>query len=398
MRSISQILGELPRTTLEGQGSNWLNLAVLGTAMRNEGIDFRAKGYEKLGDYLASLSEYEFYLDRNCDKPVKYVREKTPVSKVVGKKHETRSHNSPNFLSWAYIGRIPDALNELADLALSEEWSSNSERKFDILSSYLNYTFMKLMSEGKILYTDDSEYAAFNTGLVDKRYLPIFGLFRKNKLVERGQDWFLIGWTIRGEGKAGKTLNRLFTDVPERASYISNVTDVCYDSSCNMAISYDHIMVERINRLPLIFLEENGPADFDYLRFKSATEEEKDRLYDELREAIRNDIRSQNRIRHRLDDAISLAVSKTEWNYKTAVPSYNPKENVVNLLLPLSLMEDSHIDVALVLTKSPKSGNYQAETILTLQMAYKNARLIACPDSYWLTNKSASTGIEEVSE
>lgn len=46
-------------------------------------------------------------------------------------------------------------------------------------------------------------------------------------------------------------------------------------------------------------------------------------------------------------------------------------------------MDESRIDLALVTEKTP-SGNYQGHTILPLEWAYNNARLITRPDSDWL--------------
>lgn len=378
--TLKKIFEDLPRFTLEGQGGNWVNMATLGIAMRNEGVDFRLKGYEKLGDYLESTCAYEFFLDRSRDVPVKYVREKKEEKPRA--KRQTKS--TARFLDWAFIGKLPEAIKQLADIALQECWTSDVEHPYDILFNYINYTFIKLMNEKKILYSEDAQYAAFNTGLVDRRYLPIYGLFKKNTHPGLGQEWYLVKFTVSGEGTAGKTLNRLFSKMPERASYISEISDICFDSKAMMAVSYDHIILDRVDRLPLEFLEENGPASFDILRLASAPESEKEELYNLLRKMIADDMRCYRRLQNRLDDAISLAISKTEWNYKTAIPSYNPREDSLSILLPLSLVNDDVVDVALVLTKSRQSGNYQAETILSLPVAYKNARLITRPDSYWM--------------
>ena len=58
--------------------------------------------------------------------------------------------------------------------------------------------------------------------------------------------------------------------------------------------------------------------------------------------------------------------------------------NGISLLLPLCLSDDEQAaDVALVVEKQ-ESGNYQGQTILTLQMAYLDARLICRPNSEWL--------------
>ena len=90
------------------------------------------------------------------------------------------------------------------------------------------------------------------------------------------------------------------------------------------------------------------------------------------------------RLRWRLSDAVELARKRVRWNYKTAIPSYYPRANAMSLLLPLCLLDDEHADAALVVQLMP-SGNYQGQTILTMQQAYTNARLICRPDSDWLS-------------
>ena len=55
----------------------------------------------------------------------------------------------------------------------------------------------------------------------------------------------------------------------------------------------------------------------------------------------------------------------------------------MSLLLPLALINDEVVDIALVVTKNP-SGSYLGRTILPLDWAYMNARLVCRPDSDWL--------------
>ena len=55
----------------------------------------------------------------------------------------------------------------------------------------------------------------------------------------------------------------------------------------------------------------------------------------------------------------------------------------MSLLLPLDLTDDEKPDVALVV-ELVESGAYLGQTILTMNMAYNNARLISRPDSDWL--------------
>lgn len=72
---------------------------------------------------------------------------------------------------------------------------------------------------------------------------------------------------------------------------------------------------------------------------------------------------------------------KVECNYKIAVPQYY--EGKVQLLLPLCLIDPEKVDLVLVVTR--RNNYYIGKTCLTLDMAYNNARLIAKPETSWLS-------------
>lgn len=78
-----------------------------------------------------------------------------------------------------------------------------------------------------------------------------------------------------------------------------------------------------------------------------------------------------------------MAEKRIRWNFKTAIPQYYPRFNLMSLLLPVALINDEVVDIALVVTKNP-SGSYLGRTILPLDWAYMNARLVCRPDSDWL--------------
>ena len=73
-------------------------------------------------------------------------------------------------------------------------------------------------------------------------------------------------------------------------------------------------------------------------------------------------------------------------NYKFIVPMYRPQEDKIQLLMPIYLKGtySKRPDFALVLTPDSKHKVYSPETILPLDAAYQNARLIAKPDEAWL--------------
>lgn len=80
--------------------------------------------------------------------------------------------------------------------------------------------------------------------------------------------------------------------------------------------------------------------------------------------------------------AVEHAKHMIDANYKTAVPQYY--NGGIQLLIPIYLLNRASApDLALVVSK--ECGVYYGHTCLTLEMAYNNARLIARPDSSWLT-------------
>jgi hypothetical protein len=56
----------------------------------------------------------------------------------------------------------------------------------------------------------------------------------------------------------------------------------------------------------------------------------------------------------------------------------------VQLLLPICLENPARADLALVVAKNEAGNAYRGSTVLTLDMAYNNARLLARPDTEWL--------------
>ena len=98
----------------------------------------------------------------------------------------------------------------------------------------------------------------------------------------------------------------------------------------------------------------------------------------------------QNRLKNRIDSAVAFALKKVEWNYRTAIPIYYPQKNTGFLLLPLSLVDEDRVDLALVVERQP-SGAYLGQTILTLDEAYTDSRLITRPDRDWLQTEIIST-------
>ncbi|MEG2125569.1 MAG: DUF3825 domain-containing protein, partial [Hydrogenoanaerobacterium sp.] len=87
---------------------------------------------------------------------------------------------------WANTGSNEFYTNKLRILATNElpaeKWSSEGRNNFNILNSYIRFTFEKLYQESENANSDDTKYliyeddkqACFNTGLYDKTWQPIY--------------------------------------------------------------------------------------------------------------------------------------------------------------------------------------------------------------------------------
>ena len=404
---------------LQSTSGDWVDFARIGAPLGNAGIQYKEFGFQKLRPFLNEFQyilEFKDYTEEGKP-PVYYVRPKnrallqgentsfqTDIPSKIDQNSELNQQKKPSInvplFDWAFI-YIPDRLKDLAELALDERWDyGEASGNFPILRNYLTYTFKRLCFEDKILIEIDpesnEEYSAFNTGLVDKTYEYIYALFRKNS-PDKKQYWRLDDFVVAGKDK-GKLLVKLFNPLPEKANYFENkIENMLYDTSTGeLSCDYDHILTEHTERLPRVFLEDNCPANFlciDNVKIDDiydSPKEIKDEYFDKLGKKIKENSRILNRLKNRLDDAVELAKKRVEWNYKTAIPMYYPKHNKGSLLLPLALMDDDCVDLALVVERQ-FSGAYLGHTVLPLDLAYNNSRLVTRPDSDWLKTELIST-------
>ena len=385
------------RVALPGKGNQWINLADLGGELRKNGIDYGKLGYDKLTSFLKSLNIVEFYRDLSKTLPVIFIRESNNTQ---------QSFSSPReqLMNWAFMGYFPTTFKRLKEMALEEDWGTiqnargemvyptneKGEEIYPILNNYLTYTFYKLHKEEKILISPNKEYASFNTGLVDSRYKPIYALFKKNRDPQKKVKWYWVDFCIEGEERVGKTLVDQFRDMPPRAHYFNKVSDMLYDTSMGTpSLDLRHIIIERVDRLPFEFIQDNAPRTFEVKDTNSMSGEERYEYYDSLRQAIEKDQISQRQMTSRIEDALSISFERVKWNFKSAIPMYYPKKDKMCLFLPLCLVKDNRVDVALVVEKT-SSGRYQGATIYKLDWAYKCARLVCRPDSDWLTTAATN--------
>lgn len=238
---------------------------------------------------------------------------------------------------------------KLAEKAKPESWNFEKPEfqkpgtNYPILTSYLNFTFRRLQEQDKIKYSADNTRACFNTGLQTPEGKDIFATFYKNQQAQQKNqpDWNLFGYFDAYSDKM-----KDFEPLPDIATYIDNPSDLVFDHRLNLEVDYQHILVENSPRLPEV-LQQNPTL-----------------------------------ARHAVEGAISQLKERLKRNYKLAVPHWY--EGKIQLLLPLSITDDMSADVALVAEKDEQRNKYMVRTVLTMDMAYQDARIICSPDRQWL--------------
>lgn len=259
---------------------------------------------------------------------------------------EQKSDVFAHFPIWN--GDWDGAFRKLADMALQEIWESPSRPvgNVDILKNYLNYTFLRLQDEGKILYSENGKKACFNTGLQTRNHnKDIIATFVKN---EKGlPTWYFKEFVdIHNMDRRGYPPGK----DPEVAEYYNKVADLFFDLDYKLMWNAEHIV-----------------------------EHNKERLPKELQEC------SVKLASVAIGGALDRVKAKVKRNYKLAIPHWY--KGHVQLLLPLNLTGDDSVSLALVADKDEEHKCYRITTILTPEMAYVDARLICRPDSEWLQIK-----------
>ena len=276
-------------------------------------------------------------------------------------------------------------VSELAAIALPEPWHFGPEPPpnfaYPILKSYLRYTFVRLQHEDKVIMSANEQYRAFNTGLLDTLLRPVYALLSRSSADET--KW-TVDFCIAGEDYAGKTLVAEFSQLPMAANYFEDADKAFYYLDAGApTVDWNHVVKDNMDRLPLIFLERYAPKGFVPRSTHAMSTPE---FYDYKRSfttALDADPAGYRNIVSRLEASIEKTLRRTQINYTTAVPTYYPKINSVDLLLPMCLVNEYTVDLALVVRREP-SGRYIGHTILTLRQAYNNARLICKLDNHWL--------------
>ena len=273
----------------------------------------------------------------------------------------------------------------------SEPWYFSNDTHNASLASYINYTFYRLQTEQKIVYSLDNQYAAFNTGLVDNRDNEIYALFAREPGYR--QEWVYRAFCIRGTGD-GKILSEKFIEFPEKADYALDPRLQQIGRDTELDVDFQHIVIANAGRLPEETLIEESDRETksplkNILVQRRRLQEQGDRegvaqQNYKLGTLVAEHEEWQNRLLDRLEEHVKVARDRVDQNPAIAIPVYYPGKNTMSVILPLYRFRDDDIAYGALVVGITPAGNYQAHTLLTPKMAYVDARIVRPIDSLWL--------------
>lgn len=245
-------------------------------------------------------------------------------------------------------------LADLAHLAQPEPWDDPTEPtgKLPVLSNFLRYSYARLRDEEdgrKFVESVDDRgirIAAFNTGLFTPNFEPIICLMQAHRDPTRDQ-WVFQDWVRSSDWRLrGVDHERL-----QPARFFENGADLLLDPRLEITPNIEHIL---------------------------------ERMPERAFEALPSD---ELQLRIMLTGAAQEAAKRAQMNWRIAVPQFywpgGRDDGRIQLLLPLRFHSNHAADLALVVERDGQQ-RYVGYTVLTVAMAYKNARLLSRPESDWL--------------
>lgn len=332
----------------------------ISSAGKRGNLKFWAPG-GSYGFIVDEASGDEYYV-AGASTPGGYLREGDSLQFDV-QVHEGGKSEAVNVsvLGWAKTGELfADMLDmghaswasQLSAVAEPEHWNypeKPAKDSFAILRSYVKYTFLRLCELPEhVRVSADETHLAFNTGLVTPFQEQIFAVFRHRPEDDVGPPWILKGFD---KASSVAFLTRFGGHLPPLAWYFSDPSQLVFDTRLPLSVNVEHVPHDPA-RFP-VALKGLSPHDLAALVNAKAPE----------------------------------ALDRVRRNYKTAIPQYyrdgKSGQGKMQLLLPVALLRRDVVELALAVDR-PAEDVYLGRTVLSLDWAYNNARLITRPDTDWL--------------
>ena len=268
-------------------------------------------------------------------------------------------------------------LSRLAEEALYENWTfSNYTSKVShpILKNYLENTYFQLVHQRKTFVNEEEEKLLFNTGLIDASFNELFLVC---DIVKDSAKDALFRQEYRNP-EIYKSSNRVFCNYSRNAplpvaTFYENPGDLLFNWEIaqrpgGINIADEHIFIDNMKRI-------------------------NDGLRDPAVKFNFENSQDVARCRQMFEGALKASLELSKRTYKLVAPQFWPATGRLQFLMPIYLEGVQEIrkgeykevlPPTVALSIELVHGQYIGTTILTLDMAYQNARLIARPDGFWL--------------
>lgn len=293
------------------------------------------KDYEK----ILKKKEAEISVSEN---EVEKSKNKSKIQIVAHRENKKKSQNQneqdiENFAH--FLGYLNGVLDDLSVKADKEKWGKEN----NILKSYIKEYFKVIYSnkEKYFVLSKDTKYLCFNTGLLTPFCEDIYAIFSKNFSEKKNKyykEWYFKEWAT------GSQSQNIFSELPPYHNFLQSKEDVIFNPDYEITYNVEHILKENQDRFPE--------------SFQKQTEFNK---------------------RFLLDGTLKFTKTIISRNHRIAVPQYY--NNELGFFLPM-YFSDEEKPIALAVAK--KNNKYHVNTCLTLDMAYRNARVVGRVESSWL--------------
>ncbi|WNJ18989.1 DUF3825 domain-containing protein [Pontibacter sp. G13] len=258
----------------------------------------------------------------------------------------------PAWIQFAQFQDLGKSYQQLAEWAIPEDWNLGSEipPEQSRLHNYLIHTFRQAQIQGQVRFgksTDNVRIACFHTGLYTPDWHAIYGWFIPNSATRpdgaaylKNPHWVFEKWVISGNREL-QWLDR----IPQAVKYLGNEVKIGGLSERDWQVDWKHLLDDRKERFPIMMQKMDRGARMEKIRL-----------------------------------ALEIARMWMARNPFSAVAQWY--HGRFQWLLPACLEDPQQADLAFVL--GYEQGDWQIQTVLPLESAYRNARLIAPVQADWL--------------
>ena len=295
---------------------------------------------------------------------------------------------------WADIN-LEEILPRIAEMAVPEDWQFSGGRPWDILRSYVRYTAYRQINHSAFLMDGSKTVCVVNLGLLSRsNEEDICLVFSRRDPTQK--------WAFRDIATVDQ-ISRFTTSgfggkQPTPPSYCESTGELVFplqfrktpEEQCPR-FNETHVITERLHRLPKDMLSNIAESLADVQRadefvalimkpdFGPQLQTEWRRAQQLLQETEGLLVAIRDRIR-----AVMIkAIKRQRVNYKTIIPSYYPQSDELCFLMPLRL-SNRHPETNPAMVLRDAGSGWEGATILSMDMVYKNSRLICKPESDWI--------------